>query len=54
MGSYEVSTVHYLLTAKQLDRDLADPIDVGALSCYERPMPVMTEYDQLLTGEVMP
>jgi hypothetical protein len=54
MGSYNVSTVQYLMTAKQLDRGLIESIDVGALSCYERPMPVMTDYDQLLAGEVMP
>jgi transposase len=54
MGSYDVSTVQYLMTAKQLDRGLIESIDVGALSCYERPMPVMTDYDQLLAGEVMP
>jgi len=48
MGSCDVSTVQYLMTAGQLDRDRAEPIDVGALSCYERPLPVLTDYDQLL------
>jgi transposase len=51
MGSCDVSTVRYLMTAKQLDRGRPEPIDVGPLSCYERPLPVMTEYDQLLTAE---
>jgi hypothetical protein len=55
MGSCDVSTVWYLMTAGQLDRDHPEPIDVGSLSCYERPLPVLTEYDQLLVAEeVMP
>ena len=55
MGSCDVSTVRYLMTAERLDRVRPDPIDVGLLSCYERPLPVMTEYDQLLSArEVMP
>jgi len=54
MGSCDVSTVRYLLTAKQLDRCHPEPIDVGLLSCYERPLPVMTEYDLLLSREEAP
>jgi hypothetical protein len=54
LGSCDVSTVQYLMTAGQLDRVRPEPIDVGPLSCYERPLPVMTDYDQLLsTEEVM-
>lgn len=54
MGSSDVSTVRYLMTADKLDRVPAEPIDVGTLSCYERPLPVMTQYDQLLNcQEVM-
>ena len=54
MGSCDVSTVQYLMTAEQLDREHSEPIDVGPLSCYERPQPVMNDYDQLLTtGEVL-
>jgi hypothetical protein len=55
MGSCDVSTVRYLMTAGELDRKSPEPIDVGPLSCYERPLPVMTDYDQLLAArEVMP
>lgn len=55
MGSCDVSTVQYLITAEQLDRSRPEPIDVGLLSCYERPLPVMTDYDLLLpAGEVLP
>ena len=48
MGSCDISTVQYLMTSEQLDRDRAEPIDVGPLGCYERPLPVLTDYDQLL------
>lgn len=55
MGSCDVSTVRYLMTAGQLDRGRPEPIDVGPLSRYERPLPVMTDYDLLLSaGEVKP
>lgn len=55
MGSCDVSTVRYLMTAEHLDRACPEPIDVGSLSRYERPLPVMTDYDQLLSaGEVAP
>jgi hypothetical protein len=55
MGSCDASTVQYLMTAGQLDRLPTEPFDVGPLSCYERPLPVMTDYDQLLAArEVMP
>jgi hypothetical protein len=50
MGSCDISTVQYLMTAGQLDRDRAEPIDVGRLSCYERPLPILTDYDQLLAS----
>jgi transposase len=55
LGSCDVSTVQYLITAGQLDRVPAEPLDVGPLSCYERPLPVMSDYDLLLCAEeIMP
>lgn len=54
MGSCDVSAVRYLMNAEQLVRKPAEPIDVGPLSCYEHPMPIITNYDQLLAAEVMP
>jgi hypothetical protein len=54
MGSCDISAVRYLMTAEQLERKPAKPIDVGPLSYYERPLPVMTDYDQLLAIEVIP
>lgn len=55
MGSCDVATVRYLLTAEELNRAPAEPIDVGLLGRYERPLPEISGYDQLLTGgEVLP
>jgi hypothetical protein len=36
-----------MITA-QLDRPAVEAIDVGQLARYERPLPVMSSYDQLL------
>ena len=36
-------------TQDELRRSGCEAIEVGALERYERPLPVMTEYDQLLT-----
>jgi len=54
MGSCDVFTVRYLMTAKQLDRGRPEPMDIGALSCYDRLLPVLTEFDWLLSGEEVP
>jgi transposase len=53
LGSCDVATVQYLITAGQLDRAAAEPLDVGPLRCYEHPLPVMTDYDLLLQAEEM-
>jgi hypothetical protein len=55
MGSCDVATVRYLLTADDLNRPPTEAIDIGLLCRYERPMPVMSVYDQLLARpEVLP
>lgn len=50
MGSCDVATVRYLLTAEELNRVPTEPIAIGLLCRFERFMPEMTAYDQLLTG----
>jgi transposase len=49
LGCSDVEAVRYLLTAETLERRLPEPVDVQSLSCYERPLPSLVEYDQLLT-----
>ena len=46
LGSAEVSLVRFLLQAEK--RPVAEPVDVGVLREYDRPLPSMANYDQLL------
>lgn len=50
LGCGDSSTVRYLLTAHQLERACVEPLAVGDLAVYERPLPVVSDYDQLLVG----
>ena len=47
-GSHDVSAVRYLLTANQQHRTELPAIELGLLGRYERPLPMMNDYDQLL------
>ena len=53
MGCFHLAAVQYLLTADQFTRTVPEMIAIGFLKRYERPMPVMTGYDQLLGKEVI-
>jgi transposase len=48
-GCSDAAAVEHLLHQDQLRRSGCEVVDVGALERYARPLPVMTEYDQLLT-----
>jgi hypothetical protein len=50
VGCWDAAAVEHLMNADQLRRALPQPLEVGALLSYERPLPTVTEYDQLLTG----
>lgn len=52
LGCPHVAAVQYLLTADQLSRTVPEMVEIGLLDRYERPMPVMTGYDLLLSGTV--
>jgi transposase len=47
---YDAAAVQHLLNAEELRHVSCEAIDVGALERYARPLPVMHEYDQLLTA----
>ena len=51
MGSSDAGAVRYLLTAEDLERPQPELLDVGVLSRYERPLPVLAGYDELLSAE---
>jgi hypothetical protein len=53
MGCLHLAAVQYLLTADQLSRTVPEMVEIGLLERYERPMPVMTGYDQLLARAVV-
>ncbi len=54
---FDVGAVRLLLHADLESRKSPEPVEIGALSCYDRPQPHLGEYDQLLRnwsgGEAM-
>jgi len=49
LGCHDVAAIRHLMLAGHLDRPTVMSVDIGPLARYERPMPVMTSYDQLLS-----
>ena len=54
MDCNDAAAVRYLMTADQLERAQRPAVHVAALTRYDRPAPVMDEYDQLIGTEVQP
>jgi transposase len=52
LGCTDVAAIRHLLMSDQLQHAAATTIEIGALAAYERPLPTMAEYNQLLTSEV--
>jgi hypothetical protein len=50
LGACDAAAVRYLLTEAGLHKARPDPVDVGVLARYDRPMPTMGEYDVLLSA----
>jgi hypothetical protein len=50
MGCHDGAAIRHLLTSQQLNRPVIGAIEIGDLARYERPLPVMTSYDQLLSN----
>lgn len=48
----DVAAVRHFLHAETWRRPACEPIDIGPLNRYERPLPVMNSYDELLAGEM--
>jgi hypothetical protein len=47
-GCTDSAAVQHLLHAIDLNRPVCEAMDIGSLERYQRPLPVMAEYDQLL------
>jgi hypothetical protein len=48
-GCFDAAAVRHLLHADELRHQSCEAVDVGMLERYARPLPLMHEYDQLLT-----
>jgi len=49
LGCTDAAAVRHLLTATELNRPRAEFLELNGLERYERPLPLMNEYDQLLS-----
>ena len=49
LGCHDVAAIRHLLVAGLLTKPAVVGIEIGMLSRYERPQPVLSDYDQLLT-----
>jgi hypothetical protein len=49
LGCADPAAVRYLVTAEEQRRTRPEAIDVGSLQRYARPLPVLTDYNRLLT-----
>ena len=50
LGCTDVAAIRHLLMSDQLQHAAVTMIEIGALAAYERPLPTMAEYNQLLGG----
>ena len=49
LGCTDAAAVRHLLTATELNRPRTELLELNGLERYERPLPLMNEYDQLLS-----
>ena len=47
-GCVDSAAVRHLLTAESLQPTPGERVELGELQRYERPMPLLTDYDRLL------
>ena len=51
LGCYDPGAIRHLVCSAELSRTTSISVEVPELSCFERPLPVVTDYDLLLTAE---
>ena len=54
LGCWDAAAIRHLAEAADLTHARSELIELSALSRFERPLPVMTDYDGLLSQEVAP
>ena len=52
LGCTDEAAIRHLLMSDGLQHAAAATVEIGVLAAYERPLPTMAEYNQLLTMEV--
>jgi hypothetical protein len=52
LGCTDVAAIRHLLMADQLQHVAQETIEIGVLAAYERPLPTMIEYNQLLSAGI--
>ncbi len=52
LGCTDVAAIRHLLMSDQLQHAAQETIEIGALAAYERPLPTMIEYNQLLSAGI--
>jgi hypothetical protein len=50
LGCTDVAAIRHLLLTNQLQHRVMEPVEIGALVAYERPLPTMAEYNQSLSS----
>jgi hypothetical protein len=51
LGCFDPGAIRHLVFSAELSRGPSIRIEVPELSCFDRPLPIVTSYDLLLTGE---
>ena len=49
LGCTDVAAIRHLLMTDELQHAVVSTVEIGALAAYERPLPTMAEYNQLLS-----
>jgi transposase len=49
LGCTDVAAIRHLLMTDELQHAVVTKVEIGALAAYERPLPTMAEYNQLLS-----
>ena len=49
LGCTDVAAIRHLLMTDELQHAVVTTVEIGALAAYERPLPTMAEYNQLLS-----
>lgn len=52
LGCTDVAAIRHLLMTDQLQHVAQQTVEIGVLAAYERPLPTMIQYNQLLSIKI--